>query len=87
MVQITSDAELFLEMKKHYLEKRGRWSRFNYLVKPKTVEFIQASNSPSYSTVAVDNKLSLVHTLEFQEILHIGSRPSEVPTTKKLFGL
>ncbi|KAF1948353.1 hypothetical protein CC80DRAFT_431768 [Byssothecium circinans] len=41
MTRITSDAALFLEMKKEYLKKRGRRSRFEFLIKPKTVEFVQ----------------------------------------------
>jgi hypothetical protein len=39
--EMSSDAQLFLEMKRRYQEKRGRWSRFNFLVKPSTIEFIQ----------------------------------------------
>lgn len=41
VLKMVSDAQLFLEMKKRYFEKRGRWSRFNILVKQTTVEFIQ----------------------------------------------
>lgn len=41
MLKITSDAQLFLEMKKRYLAKRGSWSHMNIFVKPMTVEFIQ----------------------------------------------
>ena len=44
-----SDAEVFLKMKKQYLEKRGRLSRFNYLVKPITVEFIQVCDTFSHA--------------------------------------
>jgi hypothetical protein len=37
----TSDAALFLEMKTRYERTRGWWSRFNWLVRPMTIEFIE----------------------------------------------
>jgi len=37
----TSDASLFLDMKRQSLAKRGRWSKFNYFVRPTTLEYIQ----------------------------------------------
>jgi hypothetical protein len=39
--KLASDAQLFLEMKKRYISTRGYWSRFNFLVKHTTIEFIQ----------------------------------------------
>lgn len=47
MLPIRSDAELFLEMKTRYLKYRGWWSRFNVVVKPTTIEFIQVLVLPN----------------------------------------
>lgn len=40
---MASDAEVFQNMKAAYVQTRGRLSRFWFLVKPVTVEYIQAS--------------------------------------------
>jgi hypothetical protein len=44
----TSDAALFLEMKTRYERTRGWWSRFNWLVRPMTIEFIEVRSPCSY---------------------------------------
>ncbi|QBZ61174.1 hypothetical protein PoMZ_08120 [Pyricularia oryzae] len=41
--RMASDAEVFQNMKAAYVQTRGRLSRFWFLVKPVTVEYIQAS--------------------------------------------
>jgi hypothetical protein len=65
-------SHLFLEMKKRYFETRGRWSRFNVLVKPMTVEFIQVCEASSIwgPEVIADDPLA-VQILELQELVHI----------------
>jgi hypothetical protein len=64
--KVASDAQLFLEMKRKYLEKRGRWTRYNLLVRPMTIEFIQVSNPGIQCVAAIpsDTSPTLVQVLE-----------------------
>jgi hypothetical protein len=61
---ITSDARLFLGLKEEYLKKRGLRSRFRFLVKPTTVEFVQVSVRHSRTSKSCRSNTYLVYTLE-----------------------
>jgi hypothetical protein len=61
---ISSDARLFLMMKEEYLKKRGLRSRFKFLIKPMTIEFVQVSVRRSRTSESCSSNTYLVHALE-----------------------
>lgn len=48
---VTSDAAAFLMMKNEYLKERGILSRFKFLIKPTTIEFVHVSYTSGASTI------------------------------------
>jgi hypothetical protein len=87
MSNITSDAQLFLEMKRRYLAKRGSWSRMNIFVKPMTIEFIQVRTPSPWCGSRLNMMIQSVQVLELPKLVHLSLEAAQLYASKEVKGL